>query len=59
MIGVELKKRSGEYLAKLMQEHRVLALAAGPLVIRYLPPLVISKEQIDRAVEATAHVLAE
>ncbi len=59
MIGVELKKRSGEYLARLMQEHHVLALAAGPLVIRYLPPLVISKEQIDRAVEATADVLAE
>ena len=58
MIGVELRKRSGAYLAQLADEG-VLALAAGPIVLRFLPPLTISKEEIDRVLETVAHVLAE
>ena len=58
MIGVELKQRSGAYLAALM-EKGVLALAAGPIVMRFLPPLVISREEIDRVVEAVADVLSD
>ena len=34
-----------------------LALAAGPTVIRFLPPLVIDQEDLDRVVELTAEVL--
>jgi len=37
----------------------VLALGAGPTVVRYLPPLVISAEQIDAVIEATAAALAD
>ena len=56
MVGVELKEKSGPYILKLM-ERGVLALAAGPTVIRFLPPLVIEESDLDRVVELTAEVL--
>jgi acetylornithine/succinyldiaminopimelate/putrescine aminotransferase len=40
-----------------MQEG-VLALLAGTTVLRFLPPLVISREQVDRVVDTLATVLA-
>jgi acetylornithine/succinyldiaminopimelate/putrescine aminotransferase len=39
-----------------MQEG-VLALLAGTTVLRFLPPLVISREQVDRVVDTLATVL--
>lgn len=57
MIGVELKTRSGPYIQELMARG-VLALAAGPTVIRFLPPLVIEKADITTVVEKTAEVLS-
>jgi len=56
MIGVELKERAGFYVNALM-EKGVLALLAGPMVIRFLPPLVITKKQIDIVVKAVEEVL--
>jgi acetylornithine/succinyldiaminopimelate/putrescine aminotransferase len=56
MIGIEMKQKVGPYLAQLM-EKRILALTAGKLVVRYLPPLIIEKEHIDRVVEATGEVI--
>ena len=57
MVGIELKEKSGPYIQKLM-ERGVLVLAAGPTVIRYLPPLVIEREDLQRVVAITAEVLA-
>jgi len=56
IIGIEMKQKVGPYLVKLM-EKKILALTAGKLVVRYLPPLIIEKEHIDRVVEATGEVL--
>jgi LysW-gamma-L-lysine/LysW-L-ornithine aminotransferase len=56
MVGIELKEKSGPYIQQLM-ERGVLVLAAGPTVIRYLPPLVISCEELDRVAVLTAEVL--
>jgi [amino-group carrier protein]-gamma-(L-lysyl/L-ornithyl)-L-glutamate aminotransferase len=56
MVGIELKEKSGPYIQQLM-EKGVLVLAAGPTVIRYLPPLVISGEELDRVAVLTAEVL--
>jgi acetylornithine/LysW-gamma-L-lysine aminotransferase len=56
MIGLELKEKAGPFAQGLMQEG-VLALLAGTTVLRFLPPLVITREQIDRVVDALAHVL--
>jgi LysW-gamma-L-lysine/LysW-L-ornithine aminotransferase len=58
MIGVEVKQKATPYLKGLM-ERGVLALPAGATVLRFLPPLVIEKEEIDLVVDAVAQVLAE
>ncbi|BDP42312.1 acetylornithine/acetyl-lysine aminotransferase [Deinococcus aetherius] len=57
MIGVELKEKSAPYISALEHEEGVLALAATPLVVRFLPPVTISKEQIDQVVAAFERVL--
>ncbi|MDQ2951170.1 MAG: aminotransferase class III-fold pyridoxal phosphate-dependent enzyme [Chloroflexota bacterium] len=57
IVGVELKENSGPSI-KALQDEGVLTLGAGPTVVRYLPPLVITQGQIDRVVAATAKVLA-
>lgn len=51
MVGIELKTRVTPVLQELM-EQGVLALPAGPTVLRLLPPLVISREEIDVVVDA-------
>jgi acetylornithine/LysW-gamma-L-lysine aminotransferase len=57
MVGIELRQKVGPYLDRLMREHGVVALQAGPTVMRLLPALVIDRAQIDRAVTAIAAVL--
>ena len=57
MIGMELKTRVTPYLQALM-EQGVMALPAGLTVMRFLPPLVISQEELAQAVEAVRTVLA-
>jgi acetylornithine/LysW-gamma-L-lysine aminotransferase len=57
MIGIELKEKAGPYVQKLM-EQGVIALLAGATVIRLLPPLVISKKEIDTVVSALKDILS-
>ena len=57
MIGIELRHKVQEVLAQLLAR-RIIALPAGPNVIRMLPPLVIEKQQIDRVVAALRELLA-
>jgi acetylornithine/LysW-gamma-L-lysine aminotransferase len=57
MIGIELKEKATPYLMALMEEG-VLALSAGPTVIRLLPPLTISRDEIDSVVSKLLKVLA-
>ncbi|GIV63469.1 MAG: aspartate aminotransferase family protein [Chloroflexota bacterium] len=57
MVGIELKQKVTPYLQSLMSEG-VLALPAGLTVMRFLPPLVIEKSDLERVVEAVALVLA-
>ena len=57
MIGIELKQKVQDTLAKLL-DAGIIALPAGPNVIRMLPPLIVEKEQIDRAVAVLRQLLA-
>lgn len=58
MVGIEVGPEAiGDALAAL-REKGVLALKAGAGTIRLLPPLIISNEEIDQAVEAMKEVLA-
>jgi acetylornithine/LysW-gamma-L-lysine aminotransferase len=56
MVGIELKQKVSPYL-KALQDHNILALNAGMTVLRLLPPLVISYEQLDRVVSALEEIL--
>jgi acetylornithine/LysW-gamma-L-lysine aminotransferase len=56
MIGVELKTRVTPVLRK-MQEGGLLALPAGNLIIRFLPPLIFTQDEADRAVAAFGQAL--
>jgi len=57
LIGIELKSKVAPYL-RALQAEGVLALPAGLNVLRFLPPAVITYEQIGFVVEKTARVLA-
>jgi acetylornithine/LysW-gamma-L-lysine aminotransferase len=57
MIGIEIKHKVQDILAQLLERH-IIALPAGPNVIRLLPPLVIEKAQLDQVIEALQELLA-
>jgi len=57
LVGVELKENASTALHAL-QEEGVLALGAGPTVVRYLPPLVITADEIERVLAASRKALA-
>jgi acetylornithine/LysW-gamma-L-lysine aminotransferase len=58
LLGVELKQKVTPYLMALL-ERGVLALPAGPNVLRLLPPLVIEKPDLDIVVDQIEKVLQE
>ena len=57
MIGIELKDKSQPVIVELL-ERKVLSLPAGTTVLRLLPPLTISYEEMDKAINILAEVLA-
>jgi acetylornithine/LysW-gamma-L-lysine aminotransferase len=57
MVGIELKERVAPYLDRLL-ERGVVALPAGPTVLRLLPPLVIGPEDLEEVVDVLGEVLA-
>ena len=58
MIGIELKTKARPFLEALMRAG-VLALPAGPTVIRLLPPLVIGEEDLVTACDTLIDVLGQ
>lgn len=56
MVGVQLKRRARPYLEALM-ERGVLALSAGPIVMRFLPPLVIGSDELEIVAQTVEEVL--
>ena len=64
MLGIELgvlgasgKTPSQAVVTELMQ-NGLLTVPAGPSVIRWLPPLIVSREEIDQAVSILSRTLA-
>ena len=55
MVGIDLREKVKPFLERL-QEAGVLALPAGPTVLRLLPPLTIGYAGLDRVVEAIRDV---
>lgn len=63
MVGMELKHKVTPYLQALManglpESPGVLALPAGLTVMRFLPPLVISLDDLGQVVQAVRAVLS-
>jgi len=56
LVGIELRTRAQPYLQALL-ERGVLALPAGPNVLRLLPPLVITYDDLDIVAAAIAEVV--
>ncbi|WP_078430315.1 acetylornithine transaminase [Alkalihalobacterium alkalinitrilicum] len=56
MIGIECTGEVGPLLTQ-MREEGFLALSAGPNVIRLLPPLTVTKDQLEKAAAILADVL--
>jgi acetylornithine/LysW-gamma-L-lysine aminotransferase len=56
MIGIELKEKVQPYLQQLMKEG-ILAMPAGKIVLRMLPPAVITYEQLDKVAEVLNRIL--
>ncbi len=58
MIGIELKEKAKPHLLALL-ERGVLALPAGPTVIRLLPPLTIHEDDLRTVAESLTAVLSD
>jgi acetylornithine/LysW-gamma-L-lysine aminotransferase len=58
MIGIELYQESKSYIQE-MQQKGVLVIPAGPMVIRLLPPLIISYEELDEVITKLVEVLKD
>ncbi|MBI5388853.1 acetylornithine/succinylornithine family transaminase [Candidatus Woesearchaeota archaeon] len=56
LTGIELTEPAGTYLDKLI-DAGILCLLAGDNILRFLPPLAISKEEIDLVVQAMRNIL--
>ena len=56
MFGIELKMKAGPVL-KALQERGVLALMAGTLVLRFLPPMTWTTAEADELIAALHDVL--
>jgi acetylornithine/LysW-gamma-L-lysine aminotransferase len=58
MLGIDLRIKSQPVLDALLRR-RLLALAAGPTVVRMLPPLATPRAVLDGAVDALGAILAD
>ncbi len=58
MIGIEMKQKVVPYIRELQDLH-IIALNAGMTVVRLLPPLVITYQQLDHLVDVLSEVLTK
>ena len=58
MIGIEFKEPVAPLIGKLL-EAGIICGPAGPKVLRFLPPLIITAEQLDRLVAVLTACLGE
>jgi acetylornithine/LysW-gamma-L-lysine aminotransferase len=57
MVGLEVKRGANRMLRDLALNHQLLALPAGRTVVRLLPPLTLTTEEADMAVNAITEVV--
>ena len=57
MVGLDLRIRVAPVI-RALQERGVLALPAGPTVLRLLPPLVITLQELEQVAQALETTLS-
>ncbi len=57
MLGIELSENATSVL-KALQEAKIIAIPAGSNIVRFLPPYLITKEEIDRTVSVLKEIFA-
>ncbi len=58
MIGMELRTRAAPVI-RALREHGVLTIGAGATVIRFLPPLIITRAEVDEVIERVRAALSD
>lgn len=58
MLGVELDREGAPVVAKALEEGLLMNCTAGN-VLRFLPPLIIQKEDVDQAVDILNRCMGE
>ena len=58
MLGIEIKEGTSADVQKAAMEKGLFVLTAGPKVVRLLPPLVISEEDLQKGLDILISVLA-
>jgi acetylornithine/LysW-gamma-L-lysine aminotransferase len=56
MVAVELKIRNGPVLSVLL-DNGIAAIPSGSTIIRFLPPLTVTKDDIDHTVQVLGDIL--
>lgn len=56
ILGMEVQEKR-DLILKLLQNRKILAIPAGENVVRFLPPYIIEKEQIDETVNILSDIL--
>lgn len=61
MIGVDMHSAdlAGELQSRMMHEHRIILNRTSETVLRFLPPFLITREHVDKTVEALDQLLKE
>jgi acetylornithine/N-succinyldiaminopimelate aminotransferase len=56
LAGIKIASPVRDVMARLRDDHHVLAMTAGENVLRLLPPLIVTEAEIDEAVGKIAAV---
>lgn len=56
MLAIELKENA-TWLLKALQEHYIIAIPAGSNIVRFLPPYLIGKKEIDTVINSLKQIL--
>ena len=59
MIGVELKEPNGTAVVSACRDKGLLINCVGDKVLRFVPPLIIEKADVDAAVQILGNVLSK
>lgn len=57
MVGLEIKNDKRNEILRLLQQNGVLAIPAGETVVRFLPPYIVQKKNIDTVITTLIKIL--